>query len=72
MSTAATGLVHGKTITLDEELPPLEGKRVRVVVELFDESEEEILTAAQNAAYWDQWVKDGPHGPIEDDAPDFE
>jgi hypothetical protein len=31
MATEVTGTVHGSTITLDAPVPPLDGRRVRVV-----------------------------------------
>jgi hypothetical protein len=59
MSAAVTGLLHGSVIELDEPMPGLEGRRVRVTVEA-DEA-----TATPEA--WDAWVKSVPQGPIEDD-----
>lgn len=58
MAAAVTGIVHGKVIELDEAVPGLEGRRVRVVVQ----AEEPASLDA-----WDAWVKSGPQGPIEDD-----
>jgi hypothetical protein len=49
-----TGSVHGKTITLDEEAPELEGRRVRVRIEPIEDAELE-LTAEENARLWAEW-----------------
>jgi hypothetical protein len=68
---ALTGRVHGRTIDLDA-LPnaPLEGKRVRVLLELVDEDVR--LTADEQAASWSAWTAHGPDGPIaDDDEPEF-
>ena len=63
------GLVHGNTVVLDEAVPPLEGKRVLVVLEPV---EEPTLTREQNLEVWRQWVAHGPQGPIEDEGePEF-
>ena len=58
------GIVHGRTIKLDEDLH-LEGKRVVVTVER-DESGE-VLTADANRAAWDAWAKAGEQRPISDE-----
>jgi hypothetical protein len=58
-----TGLVHGQTIELDERVPELEGKRVRVLVEPAEDS----AAGADGATVWQEWVERGPQGPIEDD-----
>jgi hypothetical protein len=66
--TALTGLVKGQTIALDERVPELEGKRVRVFVEPADENG----LGPDQAAIWCEWVERGPQGPInDDDAPEF-
>jgi hypothetical protein len=70
MSSAATGILRGNTITLDSPVPPLEGQRVRVVIALADEDEQ--IAPAEQAKAWSQWIANGPHGPIEDDGePEF-
>lgn len=67
---AVTGLLHGKTITLDAPVPPLDGQRVRVIIAPVEE--EAALTADEQARVWSEWVKSGPQGPIEDDEePEF-
>ncbi|HEX2880076.1 MAG TPA: hypothetical protein VHO25_11150 [Polyangiaceae bacterium] len=66
---AATGTLHGNTITLDAPVPVLEGKRVRLVIEPEDEKQ---LSADEQRTLWSLWVKLGPQGPLEDDAePEF-
>lgn len=69
MAAPLKGLVQGKTVVLDEAIPPLEGKRVRVVLEPVDEPD---LTGASNVEAWRQWLARGPQGPIEDEGePEF-
>lgn len=69
--TALEGTLYGNTITLDSAVPPLEGRRVRVVIEPLDEGEV-ILSPNQQAQLWQAWVERGPQGPIdEDEAPEF-
>jgi len=63
MTTSKTGLVHGTTIELDSDMPELEGKRVRVMLEVVDESR---LSAEQERELWQTWIASGPQGPIED------
>jgi hypothetical protein len=70
MSSAATGILRGNTITLDSPVPPLEGQRVRVVIALADEDVQ--IEPAEQAKAWSQWIANGPQGPIEDDGePEF-
>jgi hypothetical protein len=67
---AATGVLHGNTITLDAPVPPLEGQRVRVIIVPADEEGE--MASAEQARFWEDWVLRGPQGPIEDeDEPEF-
>jgi len=67
---AATGVLHGNTITLDAPVPPLEGQRVQVIIAPADEDRE--TTRAEQARLWDEWVQRGPQGPIEEDEePEF-
>lgn len=68
MTTSKTGLVHGTTIELDSAVPEMEGKRVRVVLEVVDEPR---LSAEQQRELWQTWAVRGPQGPIED-GPDAE
>jgi hypothetical protein len=63
MASALTGVLHGTTITLDEPLPPLDGHRVRVMVEPADD--EMVLSAEDNARLLHEWAEHGPQGPIE-------
>jgi hypothetical protein len=44
-----TGSVHGKTITLDEEAPALEGRRVRVRIEPIEDAD------VESARLWAEW-----------------
>ena len=62
---AVTGVLHGTTITLDAPVPPLDGHRVRVIVEPAGD-EELALSATENAALLREWATQGPQGPIED------
>ena len=66
-----TGRVHGTTIDLDvAPNQPFEGKRVRVVLELFDDDVR--LNPDQQARAWSAWLKSGPDGPLADDVdPEF-
>jgi hypothetical protein len=67
---AVTGVLHGKTITLDDPVPPLDGRRVRVFIA--PEDREIALAADEQARLWDDWAREGPQGPIEDDGePEF-
>jgi hypothetical protein len=63
MTTSKTGLVHGTTIELDSAVPEMEGKRVRVVLEVVDEPR---LSAQQQRELWQTWAERGSQGPIED------
>jgi hypothetical protein len=66
MTTARAGTIHGNTITLDAEVPPLEGRRVRVVIEPLDAAEV-VLSPDQQAQLWQAWARSGPQGPIDED-----
>jgi hypothetical protein len=67
---AATGVLHGNTITLDAPVPPLEGRRVRVIIAL--EERDAALVPAEQSRLWDEWAQRGQQGPIEDDGePEF-
>lgn len=69
MFAAITGRVHGPVIELDAPVPDLEGRRVRVVVELVDEPS--VDSAALRLA-WDEWAAKGPDGPVTDEGvPEF-
>jgi hypothetical protein len=68
--TAVTGVLHGNTITLDALVPPLDGRRVRLVIAPADD--EGDLSADEQARLWDEWVRAGEQGPIDDDGePEF-
>jgi len=60
------GIVHGKQIELEAPVPDLDGKRVRVRLDLLEN--EKPLAPAEQAEVWRQWVEEGPQGPLEDDA----
>ncbi len=64
MTAAVAGVVHGNVIELDEPVPGLEGRRVRVVVEPVDEAAADRVEQ-QRAS--EAWVARGPQGPIDDD-----
>ncbi|HEY4180568.1 MAG TPA: hypothetical protein VGM90_27175 [Kofleriaceae bacterium] len=57
--------MHGKTIELEDAVPELDGKRVRVVVEPVDEQR---LGIEQQAELWKAWIARGPQGPIDEGA----
>ncbi len=61
--TTLTGVVKGSTIALDKNVPELDGKRVRLVVEPADGTD----AVVENAALWRDWIERGPHGPIENE-----
>jgi hypothetical protein len=69
MAAAREGTLHGNTITLDSAVPPLEGRRVRVVIEPLNEREI-VLTSDKQAQLWQAWVERVPQGPI-DEEPEF-
>ena len=64
LAQPVTGRVVGTTIELDAPLPPLEGKRVLVVVEPMEDAP---LSPEEQRNAWDAWAAHGPQGPIEDD-----
>jgi hypothetical protein len=64
---ATTGQVHGRMITLDQEIPSLEGQRVRLMIEPVGDDVNTELAADAQAQLWQQWTERGPHGPIADD-----
>ena len=67
---ATTGVLEGNTITLDGPVPPLDGRRVRVVI-VADETNVE-LSADEQARLWADWAARGPQGPIDDEGePEF-
>jgi len=65
MSTTETGIVRGNTIELEHEIPEMNGQRVRVLLEPFEEL---LLSPHQQTELWRDWIKKGPQGPIEDDS----
>lgn len=68
MTDAVRGVLHGATITLDAPIPPLEGRRVRVVIEPENDSDKDReLSPAENATLLRAWAQRGPQGPIDGD-----
>jgi hypothetical protein len=66
MSAAVTGVVHGSTVTLDEPVPPLEGKRVRVTLVAL-RSEDVQVSAEEQRRLLREWAERGPQGPLDAD-----
>lgn len=62
---ARSGVLEGTRITLDGPVPPLDGRRVRVVIAPEDDDRE--LSSDDQSRIWREWVERGPQGPIEDD-----
>jgi hypothetical protein len=60
------GTVRGKTICLEETVPGLEGRRVRLELEVIEESPEPLPPEEQERA-WASWVDRGPQGPMDDE-----
>lgn len=64
------GILRGKTITLDEPVPALDGRRVHVVIVPEDDTVK--LSEQEAAELWQQWLVSGEQGPISDDGePEF-
>jgi hypothetical protein len=66
MVAEVTGVVHGSTITLDAPVPPLDGRRVRVVIQPVDAADL-VLSEQEQDRMWREWVDQGPQGPIDTD-----
>jgi hypothetical protein len=64
MAAPLRGHVKGRTVVLDESVPPLEGMRVLVVLEPVDELP---LDAKANLEAWAAWATSDRQGPIQDD-----
>lgn len=64
MSAEVTGTVRGNTITLDEAIPPLEGRRIRVSLEPLADPDQ-VLTADEQARLLREWAASGPQGPLD-------
>ena len=71
MTAEVTGTVHGNTVTLDEAVPPLEGRRVRVTLEPLPSADVD-LTPDKQMRLLQEWAARGPQGPLEaeDEWPD--
>ena len=65
MTAALKGRLRGNTITLETAVPPLEGKRVHVLIEPIEEEIE--ISAQEQAVLWREWIDRGPQGPISDE-----
>ena len=72
MGETLTGTLHGSTVTLDtvgaplSEDEPLQGQRVRVVLEPLDDTDLQ-LSPQQQAQLVKAWAEHGPQGPIDDE-----
>jgi len=64
MGTSTTGLLRGTTLELEDSVPEMDGKRVRVLLEPLDD--EKRLTADEQRETWHEWIERGPQSPIED------
>jgi hypothetical protein len=64
--TSTTGVLSGRTITLDAPIPDLDGRRVRVVLAAAEE-QELVLAGSEQEGLWLDWVRSGPQGPIEEE-----
>lgn len=60
------GTVRGGVILLERDVPGLEGKLVRVRLEVIDEAEPQASSDELRGA-WAAWVAGGPEGPLEDE-----
>jgi hypothetical protein len=65
MTAQLQGLVQGNTVVLDEAVPALEGRRVRVVLEPV-EAAPPTTTREQRAEAWRAWIATSPQGPIKE------
>lgn len=69
MAIPIRGTVHGRTVTLEAVVPPLEGRKVFVLLQLDDSGED---NRPQLEAVWEEWLKRGDEGPLEvEGAQDF-
>ena len=64
MAAEVTGTVRGKTITLDEVVAPLEGRRVRVTLEPLSVPDKDLTPDEQKRLLQD-WATRGPQGPLD-------
>jgi len=65
MTASRKGVLSGRTITLESEVPPLEGMKVRVVIEPAEEEAELSLSPQDQVRLWQEWMARGPQGPME-------
>lgn len=68
MNDELIGTVRGNTIALDEPVPPLEGRRVRVILEPLP-VEEISLTSEEQERLLREWAAKGPQGPLDAEGP---
>ena len=68
MIDEVTGTVRGNTIDLDEPVPPLEGRWVRVILEPLP-TEGTTLTAEEQERMLLEWAAKGPQGPLDAEGP---
>ena len=68
MATEVSGVVHGSTIRLDAPVPPLDGRRVRVVLEPADAADL-VPSEQEQDRLWREWVDRGPQGPLDSKDP---
>ena len=59
-----TGTLHGSTIELDAPVPPLEGRRVRVLLENAEPTDA-TLSSDDQTRLWREWEIQGPQGAID-------
>ena len=64
MSNEVTGTLHGNVIDLDRPVPPLDGCRVRVVLEPLP-SVETALSSEEQGRLLREWAASGPQGPLD-------
>ena len=63
LAARITGVVRGTTVVLDRAVPPLEGHRVRVVLEPLD-GDEVVLSSEEQSRLWREWSQRGEQGPL--------
>jgi hypothetical protein len=66
MTYALTGILHGRTIELDQVEEALEGVRLRLVAEPLEQAEVR-LSKEENARRLKEWAASGPQGPLDGD-----
>jgi len=64
MTEAITGLLTGNLITLDAQVPALDGQRVLVLLE---PAREAPTSPEIQRQLWQAWIEGGAQGPIDDE-----